>query len=284
MLLDKPSGITSARAVARVKRLLPGGTKIGHTGTLDPLASGLLILLIGRTTRLSRYVTGLDKSYTTTARFGAHSDTLDADGDITPLNTPMPDESTLHAATHRFRGEILQTPPMASAVKVGGERLYKALRRGETVERESRPAKVHALNLVAYDANTCSATFDVSCGSGTYVRSLIADLAASLNTAAYLTALRRTQVGHLLVEGALSPDELTIDTLSDRIIPPREVVAHLPIAEIEPESRRAVCSGGWRESFGRSGVFRVELDGELLAIYREDGDKEARPEVVLCDP
>jgi tRNA pseudouridine55 synthase len=107
-----------------VKRLLPRGCRVGHTGTLDPLASGLLVLVIGRATRLSRYVTGLDKSYIATARFGAISDTLDADGEITGLKqATTPDETTLRAATERFTGEIMQTPPMASAVKVGGERL-----------------------------------------------------------------------------------------------------------------------------------------------------------------
>jgi tRNA pseudouridine55 synthase len=283
LLLDKPSGITSARAVAQVKRLLPKGTKIGHTGTLDPLASGLLVLLLGRATRLSRYVTNLDKSYTATARFGAYSTTLDADGVITLKEGPIPDEATLRAATSNFTGHILQTPPMASAVKVKGERLYKALRRGETVERESRPATVHALELIAYDPNACSATFEVSCGSGAYVRSLVADLAASLNTAAYITALRRYQVGHLTVQAAPSPEQLTPESLFNRIIPPKEVVAHLPVVEIAPALRRAVCSGRRQEEAFRGGVFRVELEGELLAIYRGDEDG-GRPEVVLCDP
>ena len=140
LLLDKPPGITSARAVARVKHLFPKGTKIGHTGTLDPLASGLLVLLIGRATRLSRYVTGLDKTYTATARFSAVSDTLDADGRITPLkNSQMPDEGAIRAATERFTGELLQTPPMASAVKMKGERLYEAHRRRNGALPPRRP-------------------------------------------------------------------------------------------------------------------------------------------------
>jgi tRNA pseudouridine55 synthase len=281
-LLDKPSGLTSARAVARVKRLLPKGTRIGHTGTLDPLASGLLVLLVGRATRLSRYVTGLDKAYTATARFGAVSDTLDADGRITPLEgAPMPEEDAMHAATKRFTGDLLQTPPMASAVKVKGERLYKAHRRGAHVERESRPVKVHALKLLALGPED-TATFAVSCSSGTYVRALLSDLADSLGTGAYLTALRRTRVGRLNVQNASSPEELTPDAIQNRIIPSREVVGFLPVVRVSEEERFGVCNGGGLAASGIRGSYRVEVGGELLAIYRDEGGGGARAEVVLC--
>jgi len=281
LLLDKPSGITSARAVAQIKHLFPKGTKIGHTGTLDPLASGLLVLLIGRATRLSRYVTGLDKTYTATARFGAVSDTLDADGRITPLKNapPMPEEGALRAAARRFTGQILQAPPMASAVKIGGERLYKAHRRGETIHRESRPVTVHSLELVSLDQDTAS--FAVSCGSGTYVRALISDLAHALNTGAYLTALRRTSVGYLKAENAAPLEELTSDTVLKRIIPPQVVVTHLPMVEISGGERFRVCNGRPLGAFGMRGSCRVEVGGELLAIYRDE-DGVARAEVVLC--
>ena len=283
LLLDKPPGITSARAVALVKCLLPRGTKIGHTGTLDPLASGLLILLIGRATRLSRYVTGLDKTYTATAHFGAVSDTLDADGQITPLSTaPVPDETTLREATRYLTGDILQTPPMASAVKVKGERLYKAYRRGEIIERDSRPVTVHAFELVSLEAEI--ATFRISCSSGTYVRTLISDLAESLDTGAYLTALRRTSVGQLNVKAAAEPENLTFKTFEKCIIHSRRVTSHLPVVEIVDEERFGVCNGQRMQASGFSGSFRVELGGELLAIYRDEGAESgsARAEVVLC--
>jgi tRNA pseudouridine55 synthase len=267
-----------------VKRLLPKGTKIGHTGTLDPLASGLLVLLLGRATRLSRYVTGLDKSYVATATFGAVSDTLDAEGRITHLeNVLMPTENAIREALRHFTGEILQTPPMASAVKVGGERLYKAQRRGETVERESRPVTVHAFELLTLEPATATATFRVSCGSGTYVRTLISDLAAYLDTGAYLTALRRTSVGHMTTEDAIPPEELDPEILFERIIQPREMVAHLPGVEVPVEERVSVCNGRPLGAFGSLGSFRVEAVGELLAIYRDEGDG-ARAEVVLCNP
>jgi tRNA pseudouridine55 synthase len=282
--LDKPSGITSARAVALVKRCLPKGTKIGHTGTLDPLASGLLVLLLGRATRLSRYVTGLDKSYVATASFGAVSDTLDAEGRITRLqNTSMPNEDTIREALLRFTGDILQTPPMASAVKVGGERLYKAQRRGETVERESRPVTVHAFELLTLDATNATATFRVSCSSGTYVRTLVSDLAAYLNTGAYLSGLCRTSVGHLAVQHATPPENITPKIMHKCIIQAKEVVAHLPRVEVQLAERASVCNGRPLGRFGSVGSFRVEAEGELLAIYRGEGDG-AKAEVVLCDP
>ncbi|MGB3634338.1 MAG: tRNA pseudouridine(55) synthase TruB [Rubrobacteraceae bacterium] len=281
LLLDKPTGITSARAVAQVKRLLPKKTKIGHTGTLDPLASGLLILLLGRATRLSRYVTGLDKTYTATARFGAASDTLDADGEITDWNIPLPDETDLRNAVIDFTGELEQIPPMASAVKVGGERLYNLHRRGETVEREGRPVTIHALDLTSYDPPEQSATFRISCSSGTYVRTLLADLADSLDTAAYVTSLRRDSVGAMSLRNAVSLNELNANNLHSRIIHPARIVEHLPVVQVGDRERRSVSNGREISSSGISGSFRVEGDGELLAIYSGDGTK-ASPEVVLC--
>ncbi len=263
-----------------MKRLLPRRTKVGHTGTLDPLASGLLVLLIGRATRLSRYVTHLDKSYTATARFGAVSDTLDADGNITPIEAPAPDEHTIRAAIDDFTGDLLQIPPMVSALKREGVRLYDLHRRGVAVEREARPVTVHSLTLIATNPAEHTATFEISCSSGTYVRALISDLAHHLGTGAYLTALRRTQVGNLTLEEATTPSYLSTQTIHNHIIQPNRVVVHLPVVEVEPARARAVCSGQGMEAF-EYGEFRVESGGELLAIYRGEGGV-ARPEVVLC--
>lgn len=270
-----------------VKRLLPKkGVKIGHTGTLDPMASGLLVLLLGRATRLSRYVTDLDKSYTATARLGAASDSLDADGEIVELDGPAPTEDELRAVMPRFTGEIEQTPPMASAVKVGGERLYKAHHRGETVERESRGATIYSLELTGYDASEKTATFEVSCGSGTYVRTLISDLVQETGSDAYLTSLRRISVGGLRVGEALPPDGIAAEDLPSQLVPMREVVSHLPTLEVDGEDRRRIADGKSLELSGNAPAgegeaLRVEHRGELLAVYRcEEGT--ARPEAVLC--
>ena len=195
----------------------------------------------------------------------------------------MPDEDAIQDALRHFTGEILQTPPMASAVKVGGERLYKAQRRGETVERESRPVKIHAFELLALNPEDATATFRVVCGSGTYVRTLVSDLAEALGTGAYLNALRRTSVGHMTAKDARSPEELASETLHTHIIQTREVVAHLPVVEVSAGERAGVCNGRPLGSFGSMGRFRVEVGGELLAVYRGEGDG-ARAEVVLCRP
>lgn len=281
ILLDKPSGISSARAVAQVKRLLPKKTKVGHTGTLDPLASGLLVLLIGRATRLSRYVTGLDKTYTAIAHFGATSDTLDADGEIVDLDLPMPGEEDLRSAARRFAGEQLQVPPMASAIKIGGRRLYELQRQGMSIERESRPVTIHSMEIVSIDLESRTVTFEVSCSSGTYVRSLVADLASSLDTGAYLTALRRTSVGHFDLRDAIPPDELDTGTIEGRIIHPAKVLSHLDILEADENIRKAVCNGRVIEARELHGSFRVVHEGELLAVYRGDG-AVGRAEAVLC--
>jgi len=282
LLLDKPPGITSARAVSRVKRLLPKKTRIGHTGTLDPLSSGLLVLLIGRATRLSRYVTNLDKAYTATARFGALSNTLDAEGEITDLDAHLPPEDALRDALPTFTGDLLQVPPMASALKQGGVRLYDLHRRGISVEREPRPVTVNMFEIVSLDPTEQTATFEISCSSGTYVRTLISDLATSLGSGAYLTALRRTSVGHLTIGNTHATQDLLPETLHNHIIPPLETVAHLPeVAVSEEVGCGLVCHGRRIERCRIDGSYRVMCGGELLAVYR-DAEDGGRAEVVLC--
>jgi tRNA pseudouridine55 synthase len=238
-----------------------------------------LVLLIGRATRLSRYVTHLDKAYVGTARFGAISDTLDADGNITLLDTPMPDEGTIRAALGEFTGDLLQVPPMASALKREGTRLYQLHRRGLTIEREARPVTVHSLTLTDIDPAEQTATFEVSCTSGTYVRTLISDLAEHLGTGAYLTDLHRTRVGHLSIEDALKPEDLTSIPISNHIIQTNVLLSHLPAVEVDKEE--AVRNGRLILAAGIVGSFRVVRRRELLAVYRGDGEA-ARAEVVLC--
>lgn len=240
------------------------------------------MLLVGRATRLSRYVTNLDKAYTATARFGAVSSTLDAEGEITDLDAPLPPEAALSDALPAFTGDLLQIPPMASALKQGGARLYDLHRRGISVEREPRPVTVHKLRLAGLDPAEQKATFEISCSSGTYVRSLISDLATSLGSGAYLTALRRTSVGHLTVKDAHSSQNLRSETLHNHIIPTNTVVAHLPeVAVSEEVGRGLVCHGRRIQSCRVDGSYRVMYGGELLAVYRDD-EAGGRAEVVLC--
>jgi tRNA pseudouridine55 synthase len=193
----------------------------------------------------------------------------------------MPVESAIRAALPDFTGDLLQVPPMASALKLGGLRLYDLHRRGLSVERESRPVRVHSLTLTSIDPSTETASFEISCSSGTYARTLIADLAEHLETGAYLTTLRRTRVGDLRVEQAANLKELAPSTIRNRIIPANEVIPHLPAVEVGETEERAVRSGRELRLAGMGGSFRVERDGKLLAVYRGDGEV-SRAEVVLC--
>ena len=230
---------------------------------------------------MSRYVMDLGKTYSATARFGAVSDTLDAEGGITALDTPPPPESAILEALPDFTGDLLQVPPMASALKRGGTRLYDLHRRGIRVDREPRLVTVNDFELASLDPATEIATFEITCSSGTYVRTLIADLAARLGSGAYLTALRRTSVGHLTVKDAVPPQNLTPETLRDRIIPPLDVVAHLPSVSVSEVVRDLVCHGRPIKRRGIPGSYAVMCGGEFLAVYRDEED-QGLAEVVLC--
>jgi len=225
----------------------------------------------------------MNKSYTTTARFGFVSDTLDAEGEITPVDTPLPAPGDVRAALPQFTGRILQVPPMTSALKIGGRRLYDLHRQGVEVEREPRPVEIQAFSLLSTDPSEGTATFEVSCSSGTYIRSLISDLAQSLGSGAYLTALRRTRVGNLLLQDASQPEDLDEPSINNRIIQPEVVLRGLSAVEVAEEERVAVCNGRKFGAFGVEGSYRVVAGRELLAVYRDEG-AEARAEVVLCAP
>jgi tRNA pseudouridine55 synthase len=226
-------------------------------------------------------VTGLEKTYTATARLGAVSDTLDAEGEIATLETPIPSENAIEAALPAFTGDILQIPPMVSALKWEGKRLYDLHRKGISVEREPRPVTVHRFALTNFDPAASIAIFEISCSSGTYVRTLIADLAERAGSGAYLAALRRTTVGRLTIQDAISPDDLAPESLHNHIIRPAEVVGHLPGMVVSGDSRDAVCHGRRLESRGVEGSYRVICEDELLAVYRDEGE-EGKAEVVLC--
>ena len=170
---------------------------------------------------------------------------------------------------------------MTSALKREGKRLYDLHRKGISVEREPRPVTVHDLVLTSFDPAEETATFEISCSSGTYVRTLIADLAALAGSGAYLIALRRTRVGHLSVKDAPSPHNLSLDILHNRIIPPLEMVSHLPGVVVSGANRESICHGRRMEGRGFGGSYRVMCGDELLAVYTDEGD-EGRAEVVLC--
>jgi tRNA pseudouridine55 synthase len=252
LLVDKPAGITSHDVVAGVRR--ERGGKVGHAGTLDPFATGLVVLLLGRATRLQRYLLQLPKTYVATARLGWRSSTGDPDGELTQTGR-------LPARLELPKGEIEQRVPMTSAVKVEGERLYKKAHRGETVETPTRRVTVHRADLIESDAE--HASFEIECSSGTYIRTLIETLGD-----AYCESLRRTAIGpHRVPES--SPQEVS----------PEELMSFLPEWDLTDDEAERASHGVPVPGTSKDRI-RLTHDGRLIAIARPDEDR-LRPEVVL---
>lgn len=274
--VDKPAGPTSHDVVATVRRRLPRRVKVGHSGTLDPFATGLLLVMVGRATRLSPYLTGLDKTYLADVRTGFTSASGDPEGPIAPSGPPA-DAGAVAAVLPGFVGTVRQRVPALSAVRVDGERLYERTRRGDVVDDlPEREVVVHGLRLLE-DLGGGEVRIEVRCGSGTYVRSLVADIGAALGAGAYCTALRRTAIGTLGVEGAVAPEDVTADGGPD----PLTALGHLPRRDLTPAEAREVLHGRPVPAGGEpEGDVALAAGGRLLAVARRAGDV-LRPAVVL---
>jgi tRNA pseudouridine55 synthase len=268
LLRAKPAGVTSHDVVAEVRRSLPRGTKVGHAGTLDPFATGLLLVLVGRATRAQRFLMALPKTYRAVARLGWTSSTGDRDGELAKTGR-VPGQLAIPV------GEQLQTPPAYSALKVGGERAYELARRGESPELAARPITVYRADLLAHDSE--HAEFEIECSSGTYVRSLVTDLGD-----AYCEELERTAIGAFRLE----------DADPDRLVPLREALAFLPERALSLEEARAVSHGRSVPAAAQAGAdaapaaaegehFRLTFEGELVAIA-EPRAAELKPVVVFA--
>lgn len=205
LILDKPTGMSSAKAVSEVKKIL-GCAKIGHGGTLDPLASGILPLAIGEATKAFEYVASSRKEYRFTITLGEQRATDDAEGEVTATTDHIPAREEILAVLPQFTGTIMQVPPIYSALKIDGERAYKKARAGEQVEMVARPVEVQELELLELKGR--EATLRVRCGKGTYVRSLARDIASKCNSLGYVSMLRRASVGKFHEEAAISLDKL----------------------------------------------------------------------------
>jgi tRNA pseudouridine55 synthase len=272
MLVDKPSGRTSHDVVDVVRRSLRT-RKVGHAGTLDPMATGLLILGVGRATRLLRYLGDLSKSYAATGRLGEETDTLDADGQIVRSASVDVSRAEIEGACAALVGDSLQTPPAYSAVKVGGRKLYEAARKGDALEAPARRIRVDAFEVSAFDGRDVEVR--ITCSGGTYVRVLVADVGRALGCGAHLVRLRRTAIGPFRVEDARPPGKGTPE-------PIERAIGHLPKIRLEPEEARAASHGRILAPAGIDGPYAVYgPDDALKGIYRDDGAK-ARPEVVLA--
>ena len=229
IVVNKPVGITSHTAVAKIRRLF-GVEKAGHTGTLDPAASGVLPVLIGRAVKAAEFLPETDKRYLATLTLGVTTDTEDATGTVLSRSDMIPDERTVLSVLDRFRGEITQTPPMYSALKVGGRKLLDLARRGETVERESRPITVYRLEAERIDAKNYA--LDLTVSKGTYIRTLCADIGRALGCGGIMSRLTRTEACGFSLSAALTPDQLAEMTDAER------EARVIPVEDLFPDAKK----------------------------------------------
>jgi len=302
LIVDKPAGLTSHDVVARVRRII-GEKRVGHTGTLDPFATGVLVILVGKATRLLQFLSGAEKEYEAVIRFGYATDTGDATGQRVDVqaNSQSPQslrEAEIEAAMVSLRGEIMQVPPMYSAKKVKGQKLYELARRGEQIERQTVKVTISSFLVVAVNGQSLTVRDDgttdlnvrVVCSAGTYVRTLAEDLGARLGMGAHLTALRRTRAGGFSIENAITLDRLAelaeANEVDDVTISMDETVGHLPVVELNDTDVRRVLSGIKVEvDSDHKNQVQVRLrdaSGELIALGVYDSEmKMVHPRVVL---
>jgi len=264
LLLDKPVGFSSNDALIKAKRVL-NAKKAGHTGTLDPFATGLLPLCFGEATKFSQDLLESDKTYLATVHLGITTTTGDTEGETVETKPVDVTLDQIEAALARYRGPILQTPPMYSALKRDGKALYEYAREGIVLEREARPVTIHALTLVAYDAPFLKIA--VTCSKGTYLRVLGEDIGAALGCGAHLNALRRTEVGPLTIEGMITLDDLLAhpDPLS-LLQPVDALLSSFPALELTPELARRFLQGQ-RLALGKEDIAVPEQQGRVRIYH-----------------
>lgn len=274
LCIDKPAEMTSFLCCAVARRLLDT-KKIGHAGTLDPNATGVLPLLVGKATKALEHLPCHDKRYTATLRFGAVSDTLDIWGTVTPTDKPLPSLAAVEAALPAFRGAIQQVPPMTSALKKDGVRLYDLARQGIEVEREARPVTIHTLELLAYDSEAGELTLDCCCSKGTYIRTLCDDLGRMLGCGAVMTALRRTEAaGYTLADCVPLESAKALAAegqLTARLLPVDSAFSGYPAVTVSPAQATRFHNGGTlaleRLHPAPTGIARVYApDGVFLGL------------------
>lgn len=269
LIVKKDIGWTSHDVVAKVRGLL-GGVRVGHAGTLDPAATGVLPVLVGRATRVAEYLVDWDKEYRAVLRLGETTDTQDATGRVLAQNDSVRvSEVELHRVLARFRGPQQQLPPMYSAVKVGGRPLYKAARAGETVERAARAIVIHELEILAIDGR--DVTLSIVCSKGTYIRTLCADVGQVLGVGGHLFALERRRVGPLSIDQALTVDQIAaqavIGTLRHHFIPLDQVLDRLPALEVTDEQAQRVVHGG---AVSPMGIGQLPSSPEPVSVRLKD--------------
>ncbi|MGI9029820.1 MAG: tRNA pseudouridine(55) synthase TruB [Ilumatobacteraceae bacterium] len=276
-VVDKPTGVTSHDVVGQLRRRF-GERRIGHAGTLDPSATGVLVVGVGSVTRLLRFVGDGTKRYTGEVVLGVETDTLDADGAVTATHD-MGDVSLDDAqrVAAELTGAIEQVPPMVSALKVGGRRLHELAREGVEVDRAARPVTVHRFDVAAASEPGVLA-IEVECSAGTYVRTLAADLGRRLGGGAHLRHLRRTAVGPFTIDEARPPDECAL-------LPPVEALRGMPREVVDVDTAALIATGRVLDAPAGTGPWAmIGADGALLAVYEPVAPGTAKPTVVLATP
>lgn len=276
LLVDKPGGLTSHAVVERVRRAV-GTTRIGHTGTLDPFATGLLVLLVGRATRLAPYLDAEPKVYRARIRFGARTTTDDLEGEVVE-EAPPPQPAVVDRAISGLTGNLLQRPPAYSAKQVGGVRAYAAARRGAPLSLEPAAVVVHEWRIV--DRDDSNLEVDIACSGGTYIRALARDLGEATGSAAHLAGLRRIRIGRFDVAQAVSLDAIQQGAYD--LVAPTEAVAQLPREVVDDLDARRITHGQSIAARTPGSVAALCHGEELLAVAVREGESW-RPKVVMRD-
>lgn len=267
LVIDKPGGMTSRDAVNRVQTWFPRKTKIGHTGTLDPLATGVLVVCVGHATRLADYVQAMGKSYSSRFRLGATSTTDDADGEVTETpNVAIPTREEIDAVLKLFVGTIEQVPPAVSALKLDGERAHDLVRRGKSVQLAARTVRIDAIRVLAYEWPWLNV--EVDCGKGTYIRSIARDLGVSLGCGGLVQTLRRTRVGPFGAEQGIGLDA---PPTSVKLRPMAEAVEGIPRSKLDTDLVRRIRNGQRvaidpNLGYTRGAFAALDEKGELVAL------------------
>lgn len=277
LLLDKPAGGSSNKALQKAKWLLHA-KKAGHTGSLDPLATGMLPLCFGEATKLSQYFLNADKGYETTLQLGVITDSADADGEVIEQRpVPKLGAAEFEAVCATLRGPIKQIPPMVSALKVDGKRLYKLAREGITVERKARDVTIRKLEVLAFDAETGVASLRVECTKGTYIRSIVTDIGDAIGCGAHVTVLRRTHVSPFQQAPMVTLEELEESTDPQSYLLPLDTgLDHLPAARLSAAGLGAfgngqAAAGEWMGQWGESQDEPASQDSDRNSVAADEG-------------
>jgi len=265
LIVDKPKGITSHGVVKEVRKVV--AEKVGHCGTLDPLATGVLILSIGKATRLSEYLLKQDKCYVVKGIFGYESDTYDIDGNVRKIDCKRKiSKEELTRALFKFKGKIKQTPPPFSAIRIKGKRAYELARKGEKVELPEREVEIHEIELIKYDFPEFE--LKVCCSSGTYIRSLVHDIGEILNCSAIVSELRRISIGKITEKEAVNLKEVSKENLSELLISPEKILP-LPHLHLQtPEDLKRFSNGALVKINYKDGLYSVLFKDKFVGIGR----------------